>query len=215
MKRLLSNYRCFWFFLLAACLSGAEAPRIFYSFVFPGSGVPYLSLSLDKSGKGEFNDSPDNQDPISFQLKDDETEQIFSLAEKLDHFSRPLESGLKVANMGMKTFRFEDGEKRNEVKFNYSLDPSAQALQGWFERLAETAEHRIELERTSKYDRLGVDRALLLLQVSLERKRVVGGQMLLPVLDRIAKNSAFMNRARERAASIAEVLRGSGPKPER
>ena len=28
--------------------------------------------------------------------------------DRLDHFARPLESGLKVANMGLKTFRYAE-----------------------------------------------------------------------------------------------------------
>jgi hypothetical protein len=73
--------------------------------------------------------------------------------------------------------------------------------------MTETVQHFINLERTAKFDRLGVDRALLLLQVSLERNRLVGAQQLLPVLDRIAKNHVYINRSRGRAAGIAEVLR--------
>ena len=44
--------------------------------------------------------------------------EMFDLAEKLDQFKHPIESGLKVANMGTKTFRFEDGrgETRSPVQ---------------------------------------------------------------------------------------------------
>ena len=37
------------------------------------------------------------------------TSEMFELAERLDHFKKPLESGLKVANMGEKTLRWEGG----------------------------------------------------------------------------------------------------------
>jgi hypothetical protein len=145
-------------------------------------------------------------------LKPQETEEIFELAQKLDFFSQPLESGLKVANLGLKTFRYEDGEKRNEVKFNYSRNPAGVVLEDWFDRIATTAQHMIRLDRAAQYDRLGVDRELLLLEVSLDKKRLAGAQMLLPVLDRIANNSSYMNRARERAANIAAILRGERSK---
>jgi hypothetical protein len=77
--------------------------------------------------------------------------------------------------------------------------------------MAESAQHRIELERTAKYDKLGVLRALLLLQSALERKRLVGYDQYLPMLDRIAKNETYMHTARARAAEIAEAIRS--PKP--
>ena len=55
---------------------------------------------------------------------------IFDLADKLDHFKRPLESGLKVAKTGDKTFRWENGAEAGEAKFNYSLDENAKAAAG-------------------------------------------------------------------------------------
>jgi len=204
--------RCLALVLVGLSLWSGQVPKIVYTKVFPGSGTPYIAISVDRSGSGEFNDSPSGEDPIHFQLKPQETEEIFELAQKLDFFSQPLESGLKVANLGLKTFRYEDGEKRNEVKFNYSRNPAGVVLEDWFDRIATTAQHMIRLDRAAQYDRLGVDRELLLLEVSLDKKRLAGAQMLLPVLDRIANNSSYMNRARERAANIAAILRGERSK---
>ena len=84
-------------------------------------------------------------------------------------------------------FRYEDGAASREVKFNYTLDPDAQLLLDWFERLTETSMHTINLEHTARFDRLGLDKALLLLQVSADRDRLAGARQLLPILDRIAK----------------------------
>jgi hypothetical protein len=61
----------------------------------------------------------------------------------VDHFKRPLESGLNVAKMGEKTFRWKTGETKNEVKFNYSQDADAKVLHEWFEKITETAQHYI------------------------------------------------------------------------
>ncbi len=45
------------------------------------------------------------------------------MAEKLDYFKSPLESGLKVANTGKKTFRYEnENGSSTEVSFNYSTN---------------------------------------------------------------------------------------------
>ena len=90
-----------------------------------------------------------------------ETQELFDLAEKLDRFQHPIESGLKVANMGTKTFRFENGTEKHEVQFNYSTDAGAQALLDCFERIAETEQDFIALDRAAHYDKLGVNDALL------------------------------------------------------
>ena len=200
--------------LLTATLAAQDAPRIVYSKSFPQSSLPFVSITVEKSGMTEYKEAPDDPQPISLQLTEAETTSIFELADKLDRFNRRLESGLKVANMGMKSFRYEGGGQNHEVKFNYTQDVDAQLLADWFERITETIQHSINLEKTAKFDRLGVDKALINLQVSVERNRLAGAEVLLPMLDRVAKGSAYMNRARERAASIAEYIRSGKQKSE-
>ena len=197
--------------LFANVLFAGGGPRLFYSRSFPGSVPPYFQVTLDQNGDAEYREAPDEDNPLTFHLTEAEANEVFGLAEKLDYFKHPLESPAKVAFMGAKTFRYENGERKSEVKFNYSEDPQARELLDWFERMGESAEHRIELERTAKYDRLGVLKALLLLESAMDRKRLVGMDQYLPMLDRIAKNENYMHTARARAAEIAEAIRN--PKP--
>jgi hypothetical protein len=181
--------------------------RLFYSREFPGSTPAYIQVTLTKAGDAEYRESVDDDLPVKFKLDADSVTEVYGLAEKLGFFKHPLESPAKVAFMGTKTFRIEDGDKKTEVKFNYSESKDAQALQDWFERMAESAENRIELERTVKYDRLGVVNALMVLESALERDRVVAPEQFLPLLDRIIANENFMHTARARASEIAEGIR--------
>ncbi len=213
-----------WFYaLLLACpLAAAGGPRLVYSRAFPGSTPAYFQITLDQDGNAEYGEAPDDDNPLKFKLSEADVREVFGLADKLDHFKHPLESPLKVAFMGTKTFRYENGAEKNEVKFNYSEDATARALQDWFERMQESAQRRIELERTAKYDKLGVYRALIELQASMERNRLVALDQFLPMLDRIIKNETYMHTARARASEIAERIRngaaasanpGTNPKP--
>ena len=111
--------------------------------------------------------------------------------------------------MGTKTFRFEDGTAKNEVKFNFSEDPTARLLADWFERITESEQHLINLGISAKYDKLGVMKALLLLESSYDRKRLVNAQQYLPLLDRISKNETYLHQARLRAASLADEIRAA------
>ena len=197
--------------LFANVLFAGDGPRLFYSRSFPGSVPAYFQVTLEQHGEAEYREAPDEDNPLQFHLTQAEANEVFGLAEKLDYFRHPLESPLKVAFMGMKTFRYENGKGKSEVKFNFSEEPQARELVDWFERMAESAEHRIDLERTAKYDRLGVLKALLLLQSAMDRKRLVGTDQYLPMLDRIANNEGYMHTARARAAEIAEAIRH--PKP--
>ena len=47
----------------------------------------------------------------------------------------------------------------------------------------------------------------VLLGVPFDRKRLVGPQPLLPILDRIVKNESIMHMARLRAAGLADAIR--------
>lgn len=200
--------------LLVFAIAASAAPRISYTKEFPGSSPSYVSITVDRNGDAVYKESVKDEYPIQFKLTPAETGEIFSLAEKLDHFSRPLESNLKVAKMGLKTFRFEDGARTREVKFNYSMDENARALMDWFERIAESEQSFIRLERAVKYDKLGVNEALLLMQILYEKDRLIAPEQFLPLLDRVAKNDSYLHMSRERAAAIADRIRAKSAKAE-
>jgi hypothetical protein len=200
--------------LLASSLFSADGPRLFYSKNFPGSVPPYVQVTLDKGGEAEYREAADDDNPLKFKLSEAEVTEVYGLVEKLDNFKHPVESGLKVAFMGTKTFRMEQGAGKHEVQFNYSVDPSASALWEWFERMTESAQHRIDLDRAARYDHLGVVKALNLLWSAMDRKRLVGLEQYLPTLDRIVKNETYMHTARARAAEIAEAIRKGAPAAE-
>lgn len=197
--------------LFASVLLAGDGSRLVYSRSFPGSVPAFMQVILDKAGNAEYREAEDDELPVKFQLSAADTQAVFDLAGKLDYFKHPLESPLKVAFMGTKTFRYENGDQKSETKFNFSEDAAARDLQDWFERMAESAEYHIDLDRTAKYDRLGVVKSLTLLESAFERKRLVGLDQFLPTLDRIAKNESYMHTARARAAEIAEAIRN--PKP--
>jgi len=197
--------------LFASVVFAGDGPRLFYSRSFPGSTPAYLDLTVESNGDAMYREAVDDELPSKFHLAEAETKEVFALADKLDHFKHPLESPLKVAFMGTKTFRYEAGADKNEVKFNYSEDPDAHALQDWFERMAESAQHRDNLERTAKYDHLGLMHAMELLASAYERKRLVAVDQFLPILDRVAKNEMYMHTARALAAEMAEAIRKAQP----
>ncbi len=196
--------------LLLSCLvlhaAAADGPRLFYSKTFPGSRPPYMEVRLDRSGRAEYREAPDEEFPIVFQLRPRETRVVWELSEKLDRFRRPLESGLKVARMGDKLLRWEQGAERFEAKFNHTLDPDAQLLHDWFERMCESAILQADLERAVKYDRLGVNQAILRIEAAWDRKRLVGVDQYTPLLKRVAANASYLNMARERAEKLLALF---------
>ncbi len=192
--------------LLLSCTLSA-APRLFYSKYFKGSVPEYVAITVEQDGQLTYQEAKEDDNPIKIQLDRASVREMFDLAEKLDRFQHPIESGLKIANLGVKTFRFEDGDEHHEIQFNYSEDPNAQALLDHFERITETEQHFANLDRTAHFEKLGVNDVLLQMQVSWDRNRLVAPEQFLPLLDRIAKNESYLHISRERAAAIADAIR--------
>ena len=196
---------------IAAFSAQAASPRLTFSKSFPGSLPPWEEITVDKSGAGQYKDDPKDEDPVKFQLTEAEAGEMFGLADRLDHFSHSLESKLKVAKMGLKTFRYEadasDPTKATEVKFNYTEDLDGKALADWFERIAESERSLIKLETAVRFDKLGVQDAILRIEVIRDQKQLIAPEQFLPMLDRVAKNESFLHMARERAAALAESIR--------
>lgn len=186
----------------------AEAPaKVIFTKSFPGSTPAWFSISVDQSGAAEYREDPKDDSPITFHLTEAEAGQIFDLAGKLDHFKRKLESPAKVAKMGDKTLHYEKGSESGETTFNYTEDPDGRLITDWFERISETERDLMELERVVKYDKLGVNAAILQLEISMDKNRIVAPEQFLPLLNRVVKNESFMHQARERAANIADQIR--------
>jgi len=197
-------------FAAALALSAADNPRssrLIFTKAFAGSSPPFEEIAIETGGAGTYREDLQDEDPVKFQLPASDAGQMFGLADKLDRFSRPLESGLKVANMGKKTFRLEADAKPSEVSFNYTEDLDARALTEWFERIAETERSYLELQRSVKFDKLGAQQAILRIEILKDQKRLVAPDQFLPLLDRVTKNESFLHMARDRAAALAEWIR--------
>ena len=187
-----------------ACVC-ASTPKLVYTRVFQGSVPPYFSVSIARNGALEYKEAPNDDQPVKVQLDDAEIAPLFELAGKLDFFKAPLESGLKVANTGKKTFRYEsETGAPTEVTFNYSLNQDAQALLARFEQIASTEQAWLELDHTVHYDKLGVNDALAQIESLWLHKQLIAPQQFLPLLTRIATHESFMHLVRERAARLKD-----------
>lgn len=191
-------------------LAALSDPRLIFTKSFPQSQPPYVGITLESSGAGEFRTEPDDKQPVKFQLTPAETAAIFELANQVN-LAEKLESPLRVANMGRKTIRYEKAGGAEEQTYNYTESIQARALTDWFERISETEQHYLDLERTAKYDKIGVNDVLLQLQITWERKRLVAASQFVPLLDRIAKNDSYMRIARNRAEALAGTFRVPTP----
>ena len=192
---------------LAVAGLAADAPLLSFTKTFVGSTPPFFAITVEPSGAATYNESMDPDNVESMQLETRTVSEMFALADKLERFKKPLESGLKVANMGLKSLRWEEGAQTSESKFNYTASEDAKLLTDWFERIAESERLLLELRRSIKHDRLGVNAAIVNIQILWDNRRLVGTPQFLPALDQVAGNEAYIHMARERAARIADAIR--------
>ena len=197
--------------LMLSVAAWAGEGKLTFMKVFPGSSPAWVKIVVEKNGQCVYSEAEDDTQPLTIKLNEAEVGAMYGLAEKLGWFTKTLESGLPVAKMGDKTFRYEGEGKTQEQKFNYSADPDAQALADWFERISESERYLLELERAARFDKLGVNRVILQIQAAYERKRLVAVDQYLKWLDRVTKNESYLNMARERAARLAETFRNPPP----
>jgi hypothetical protein len=143
---------------------------------------------------------------VSAQLRG----KIFALAGQLNHFqAQDLDVHRKLASLGEKTFRWQQGAVVYETKFNYTLDAAATQLLQIFEGLARQQENFELLSRRMKYDRLGINDALLECDADYTRGLLPEPQTLLPLLDQIAGDPHLVDIARQRARNLSERIRHS------
>jgi hypothetical protein len=197
--------------VLAVCAAAAPA-KLTFTKSFPGSVPEYCSVEIDKSGALIYKESRTEEQPIKAQIPEADVSALFELAQRLEFFKSPIESGLKVANTGKKVFRYEgeDG-KAAEVVFNYSTIEAAQQLLDHFENIAATERAWIDLDRTVHFDHLGINDSLALVEDLWIKKQLAAPAQFVPLLNRITSRASIMHLARERAARLKDEF--EAPKP--
>jgi hypothetical protein len=194
--------------------SDAPAPtaaKLIYRRVFKSSVPEFIEISVQENmdtATYEIRQLDEDPGTLPFEVSAGLRAKMFELAAELRHFQGlDLDVHRKIANLGDKTFHWEKGSESHEVKFNYTLNSAANQLMQIFEGLARQQGHVILITRRSKYDRLGINDALLQLDSDFSHNLLPEPQRLLPLLDQIADDSHFVEIARQRSRALAERIR--------
>ncbi len=207
----LSLFACAWLQAPAVAANPGGA-TITYRRVFNGSSPEFIEIKISDQGKSTFDvrQLDEDADPEPFEVGPAVQKKIFDLAAELNHFSiANLDIQKKIANLGQKTFRYENGAEVHETSFNYTLNSSATQLMQIFEGLAKQQQDLVLLQRRAKFDRLGVNDALMQFESDMDHRLLPEPERLLLVLDQIAADSHFVEIARSRARALAERIRTS------
>jgi hypothetical protein len=188
-----------------------SAAKLTFRRVFKESTPEFIEIIVSQdTDKATYEIRQIDEDPgkSPFEVGAELRAKMFELAGQMNHFqNQDLDVHRKIANLGEKTFRWEQGSEAHEVKFNYTLNTAAAQLLQIFEGLARQEELVELLARRMKYDRLGINDALLQFEADLNRNMLPEPQRALPTLDQISGNPQFVEIARQRARTLAERIR--------
>ena len=192
-------------------VAAAPGAKLTFRRVFKSSTPEFIEISVREDtddASCEIRQLDDDPGAARFQVSPALRSKMFGLAGQLHHFQgQDLDVHRKIANLGEKTFRWEQGTETHEVKFNYTLNSTASQLLQIFGGLARQQELLMLLERRMKYDRLGINDALLQFETDLNRKLLPEPERALPTLDQIAGDARFVEIGRQRARNLAERIR--------
>jgi hypothetical protein len=199
------------FFALPAASPCAPAgASLTYRKIFKGSNPEFVELKVSDAGNCTYDirQLSDEPDPQLFEVGEGLRAKIFDMAAQLNNFrDADLDVKRRIANLGEKTFLYERGSERYEARFNYTINATAQQLMMLFEGLARQQDHLQTLIHRMKYDRLGVNKALLNFEVDFDRKIIPEPERLIPALQRLADDSRYVDIARQRARALIEKIR--------
>ena len=184
-----------------------SSPTLTYTKVLKDSVPEYLAITVHRDGTGTYEGRKLDEapSPRPLKLSPSTTQKLFGLASALGNFaSLDLESHKQVANLGLKTFTFEDDGQKNRCEFNYTLNRRAQELTDLFEGIATVERHLFSLEYGMKYDHLSLPKELLQIQIDLDNKAMADPQLLIEALEQIVRNPRYLHVAQVRAQDILQ-----------
>lgn len=200
-------------FALALCapaVHSAEPATVSFRKIFKSSNPEFIEIKVRENGAATYDirSLSEDADPQPFEVGPPLASKIFKLSGQLNNFrGLDLDTKRRIANLGEKTFRYESGNESGEVKFNYTINATANQLLMIFEGLARQQDHLRTLLHRMKYDRLGVNSALLNFESDLNHKILPEPERLLPVLEQIAADSRYVDIARQRSRALIQRIR--------
>jgi hypothetical protein len=199
--------------LFAACAvhaDSASGPTITFRKVFKSSYPEFVEITVTQSGSGtcDIRQLDEQPSPQQFQIGAPLAQKIFALAAKLHDFQGvDLEVHKRLASLGQKTFRYQNGSQDYQVTFNYTLDPNGAELTSLFENLSQQETDLSDLMRTMQYDKLGVNDVVQTIESHYNDHILPEPSQFIAPLEKLAADSQYVDIARNRARKLADRIR--------
>jgi hypothetical protein len=186
------TFDCFW----------AQATPQRYTITVPANGSA-LYVSRNARESTDANGVEDEDYNQEFAMSPAVKATIFHLAEQAGYFNGDFEfKKHAVANTGTKSLVYSDTSRQFRTVYNWSENPAIDQLTRTFQGISATIEHGRKLKYLRRFDKLGLEAELKNMEKMAASHDFAELQIIEPVLESIANDSAVLNVARQRAQRL-------------
>ena len=162
--------------------------------VSANGATKYSSRSPGKNG----DESDEYQ--TEFTISSARCDKLFRYAKEADYFQGDFTFKKHVvASTGKKTLAYVDASRHFNTTYDYSEHKAIQEITSIFMGISNTIEHGRKLQFLRRFDKLGLEAELKVMEDAAESHSLVEIQLIAPTLESIAEDHAILNIARQRA----------------
>jgi hypothetical protein len=160
-------------------------------------------LSRNPTQPPDANGVRDEDYVLEFTMSDANRRKIFALAEQARFFDGQFDyTKHAIANTGKKTLSYADSSRHFQTAYNWSENAAIEQLTKIFGGISSTIEHGRKLKFLRRFDKLGLEAELKGMELLAENQGLAEIQIIAPMLESIANDSAILNIARQRARRL-------------
>lgn len=160
-------------------------------------------LSRNPTQPPDANGERDEDYVTEFTMSEPNRKKIFTLAEQAKFFDGQFDyTKHAIASTGKKTLSYADSAHQFQTTYNWSENAAIDQLTKIFSGISNTIEHGRKLQFLRRFDRLGLEAELKAMEHLAEGQDLAEVQIIAPILENIANDSAVLNIARQRARRL-------------
>jgi hypothetical protein len=187
--------------------------KVTFALDFPHSNPAHYKIAVDAAGHAVYEctgkmaeDSEEQAYLAEFEVSAGSREKIFEWAKQAKYFAGKIDSGNeKLAFTGAKVLSYQDGQRSNTARYNFSNLEPVRELTTLFQGMAGTLEYGRRLAYFHRYQKLALDEELKHMEEQARSNSLSEIQSVTPILQEIVDDSSVINVVRARAKGLIQM----------
>lgn len=199
----------------------SSVPQIRYELNWPAADPQWYEIVVDATGRATYRsqarteqgDTPGDPYLQKFTMSAATKTRIFELAKSLGYFKENFDykGSNRIAQTGTKTLSYESPEQKNSSVFNWSENKEVMELATVFQRISTTIESGRKLAFALRFDKMGIDGSIKLLDDMERGGRLAELQTIAPVLQKAVEDRSTMRMSRQKAQRLLDLASNGRP----